>query len=175
MPRPRHFVNTKTPGASLFVTLRALDFAHVFARSEVRDAVRDSIYTQCRQTDSILHAYVVMVNHAHFVVRLHPEVTGPSFVHSFKNDSGKSVLPMLTREERALLSQQTGLNKAKLWARSFRSFPICSEAVLFQKIKYVHLNPVRAKLCGSSDEYRHSSAHLFEQGLWNPYTGLRFE
>lgn len=55
------------------------------------------------------------------------------------------------------------------------SVEIWSEKILFQKLKYMHENPVRASLCKYSDEYKYSSALFYKYGKdnWGFLTHLR--
>ena len=55
------------------------------------------------------------------------------------------------------------------------SVEIWSEKILFQKLKYMHENPVRAGLCKYSDDYKYSSAIFYKYGKdnWGFLTHLK--
>ncbi len=54
--------------------------------------------------------------------------------------------------------------KHQIWERNPLSVPIWSEAVLRQKLDYIHDNPVKAGYCTYAEDYRYSTAALY-QGL----------
>jgi hypothetical protein len=49
----------------------------------------------------------------------------------------------------------------QVWQESFKAFPLWSVWMIWQKINYVHANPVKAKLVRSAKEYRWSSFRAF--------------
>ena len=154
------------------MTTRTLDFAHVFARSEIRSFLAEHLIEQCIATKSRLHAYVIMVNHVHFLLRLNENLVVSEFVQKYKGDTAKKVLKSLEPYELQELSSQSVLNQRQLWAFRYRALPIVSQHMFSQKVRYIHQNPVRAKQASSPEKCRHSSALFYEQGLWNPDEGL---
>ena len=65
---------------------------------------------------------------------------------------------------------------------SFTFFALClllsacgKEKVLFEKLRYIHENPVRAGLCKYADDYKYSSALFYTLGKdnWGFLTHLR--
>ena len=51
-----------------------------------------------------------------------------------------------------------------LWQRRYYCFEIYSEAKLEEKLRYIHLNPVRAGLVEKTVDWKWSSARWYEQG-----------
>ena len=45
----------------------------------------------------------------------------------------------------------------QVWQQSFKAFPLWSEWMIWQKINYIHANPVKARLVKSAKDYRWSS------------------
>ena len=60
--------NTKEPGQTCFVTTTCLDFAHLFARHEMRTRMVLHFLNDCQRHDARVHAFVVMTHHIHFLV-----------------------------------------------------------------------------------------------------------
>ncbi len=54
--------------------------------------------------------------------------------------------------------------KYQVWERNPLSVPVWTEAVLIQKLNYIHENPVKAGLCKLPEEYVFSSAYFYETG-----------
>ena len=55
----------------------------------------------------------------------------------------------------------------QFWERNALSIDLFSEAVLLQKIHYIHQNPVKAGLCKYAEDYKYSSAWFYETGTDN--------
>jgi REP element-mobilizing transposase RayT len=123
-----------------------------------------AIARECRLARAALHAYVVMPHHLHMVLTLNERMNGPQFMERFKRQTSPSILRLLTDEELAEFDAQRGLNRNSFWKYSFRSVPIHSEAMFWQKVRYTHLNPVRAGYADTAESYRWSSSKLYLAG-----------
>ncbi len=115
----------------------------------------DHIYYGAR-----LFGFVVMSSHIHLLTGLPPDRDVSWFVQRLKTNSAKEIRPLLTEAELAGFSLHEGLDGRQFWQRSFRSIGITDEEMLVQKLNYVQLNPVRAGLVSSPEDYRWSSAAL---------------
>jgi putative transposase len=54
--------------------------------------------------------------------------------------------------------------KYQIWERNPLSVPLWSESVLKQKLEYLHNNPVRAGLCTLPEQYKYSTASIYNSG-----------
>ena len=139
-----------------------------------------SLFRDCRRADASLKAFVVMTHHIHLLVKPRDDQTISRLIQTVKANSEDRLLPLLTEEENAQLSMQSGLNKHRFWMRSFRANPMHTQEVFEQKHRYIHLNPVRSGLCEIPEDYYWSSAHLVingfleHNGLVDLSAGLRF-
>jgi putative transposase len=160
----------------VFATTTALDFAPVFRwDADKQDMVR-LLFEDHVRYGAVLHAYVIMANHIHFISRLPEDRDVSWFVQRLKTNSARVFLPRLDGEQRAAMALQQGLNGRSFWQRSFRSYVILSEAVFWQKVRYIHLNPVRAGLVELPEDYAFSSAGAFSrEGGWDEVGGVRCE
>ena len=52
--------------------------------------------------------------------------------------------------------------KYQIWKRNALSIELITDKVYQQKLDYIHYNPVNAGLCNFPEEYRYSSASLYE-------------
>jgi REP element-mobilizing transposase RayT len=172
--RYRHYENTKEPGVTLFVTTTVLDFVHAFHRAEVRDAMVSALAFECKRGGATLYGYVVMPHHIHMVIRLAEKMNGPQFMRVFKKKSGESITKLLGEDELRQFDQQRGLNGNTFWQRSFRSLLIESRDVFWQKMNYIHLNPVRAGHVEQAEDYRWSSARLVMEGKMSDEAGIPY-
>ena len=51
----------------------------------------------------------------------------------------------------------------QFWERNSLSVEITTEHFFYQKLDYMHQNPVKAKLCNFSEDYYFSSAKFYEK------------
>ena len=75
----------------------------------------------------------------------------------------------------SLWRQQIGLNGRSFWKRSFRFTVLATPKVFWQKVRYTHLNPVRAGYRDREEDYPWSSKRFWEAGLWSEDAGLDAE
>lgn len=112
------------------------------------------------RNDITLHGYALMPNHIHLIAQ-----TGSKPLAKFMQ-----------------VVQQTytqGFNKrhervGHVFQGRYKAFLIDEEAYLLALVRYVHLNPVRAKLCTSPDDYPWSSHrhYMSGQGFGRVETGF---
>lgn len=170
----KHYRNNEEPGASLFITTTVLDFVHAFRREEMRDAMAFHLVRECQLAGVALYGFVVMPHHIHMMVRLAPELSGPAFMRTFKANTSGVMKRLLSQEELREFDQQRGLNRRQFWKCSYRSIKIEGEPMFWQKMEYIHLNPVKAGYVKQPEHYRWSSARFIVRGLWAMETGLDY-
>ena len=61
----------------------------------------------------------------------------------------------------ALSSKLDSEGSLQVWQESFKATPLWSAWMIWQKINYIHANPVKAKLVSSAKDYRWSSFQAF--------------
>jgi putative transposase len=164
MPRYRHWLNTGQGGDTVFFTTKVLDFAHVFARDEIKDLVTASLLDDCDYYGVALNGFVVLSNHVHWLATLREDQPATDCARDFKRNWTDRIAPKLTSEELKLVGHQVGLNRHSLLERGFKGIQMMRKAMYLGKLEYMHLNPVRAGVCGSPEDYRWSSARAFLAG-----------
>lgn len=102
-----------------------------------------------------LHAYVLMTNHVHLLVTPMQEHGMPHLMQ----DLGRKYVRYINHTYR-----RTGT----LWEGRYKSSLIDSDAYLLTCMRYIELNPVRARMVEHPGEYRWSSYAANAQGQANP-------
>jgi putative transposase len=95
-------------------------------------------------------AYCLMPNHVHLIIVPRYEVELSKLLGN-------------THHRYARLINAANGWQGHLWQERFHSF-VMDEQHLLGAVRYVELNPVRAGLCASADEWRWSSVHAHRQG-----------
>ncbi len=101
-----------------------------------------------RHSDGVRYELIewcVMPNHVHVLIRLHKGRHFETIVRSWKNFTARRI--------NALVGQG-----GRLWAPDYFDRLIRDEDHLFRARRYVRMNPVKAGLCSTPDEWRWSSA-----------------
>lgn len=173
--RQRHYKNHVVASQMGFFTSTCLDFAHLFVRPEVCSILLQDIRSISKQMDVKLYGYVVMPHHVHILARMPENVTGSDWIRRWKSVSSLHLLPVLRAAESVQLTQQVGLNRNQLWMRSYRSIVVLGDAMVHQKMNYIHQNPVRAGLVKSAVDFGFSSARMVFDGKWSRTEGLLFD
>ncbi|MCW5938416.1 MAG: transposase [Fimbriimonadaceae bacterium] len=164
--RQRHYRNHGQAGQAVFVTTACLDFVPLFASDRRRIMMARWLVDDLRRYGSLLHAFVIMPEHLHWVCTVPTDRDVSWLVNRIKANSGKALSRDLTPNELVALSQQFGLNRRTVWQRSFRSLPLDRDRLVAQKCEYIHLNPVRRRLSSCPFSYYASSARFHEFGTW---------
>ena len=116
-----------------------------------------------------------MPHHIHLVVRMDEKMNGPKFMQVFKRRTSEAVAKLLTEAEFRQFDQQRGLNGNTFWKYSYRGIVIESGGMFWQKMNYLHNNPVKAGYVEAPEDYRWSSARLVVGGHLALDTGLPYD
>lgn len=131
-----------------------------------------SLLSDCYHYTARLHAFVVMSHHIHLLVTPSEAASIAQLMQKVKRNAAKLISPMLNAHENQQLQAQNGLNQRNFWMRSFRAVIVETEEIFFQKLNYIHQNPVRANLVEEPAEYPWSSARLYQAELQDGFFGL---
>ncbi|MGH7465566.1 MAG: transposase, partial [Longimicrobiales bacterium] len=136
------------PGAPFHITARTQWQEPLFAgaEEEVATLIRGSI----DRSDAQLLAYAVMGNHIHVIV-----VQGRRPLSAYMQ-------PLLRRI--ALVVNRRRDRRGHVFGRRY-SHSVCQDPEYFRSmVAHVHLNPVRAGICGKPDDYRWTSHRDYARG-----------
>lgn len=99
-----------------------------------------------------LLAYCLMGNHIHLLIKEEKE----PLEQIFKRIGGKFVYWYNIKYQRV----------GHLFQDRFRSEPVETESYLFTVLRYIHQNPVKAKLCENVEDYKFSSYREYTDNKW---------
>lgn len=98
-----------------------------------------------------LLAWVVMPNHAHVMIRLQEGMSLPKIVQAWKGYSGRKIAEFLR-------ASGTAWNAPRIWHREYWDRFIRDARHFQNAMDYIHLNPVKAGLVASPEDWPWSSA-----------------
>ena len=149
----RKWSNLNLPGALHFVTGNVLNRTKIFTDSTLCTAFLDELHSLNLKWPSKLIAYVLMPDHFHLICNPR-DGRIKEFIGALKSLSAKRIIK--ASKCFALNADET---EHHVWQESFKAVPLWSSWMIWQKINYIHANPVRAGLVSSTTDYQWSSFH----------------
>ncbi|GAA4422626.1 transposase [Pontibacter saemangeumensis] len=158
-----------SPDEVYFATLTVVGWVDVFSRKEYKDILVENLKF-CQEKQGLqLFAYVIMTNHLHLIAR-RQKADLTELLGRFKSYTAKKIIeaieknPQESRKEWLLYlfehfaKTNTQYSNYHFW--NYKNHPtlLHTNAVLDQKVEYIHQNPVRAGLVTEPEYYLYSSA-----------------
>jgi len=151
-----------------FVTFTIIDWLPIFTDAESIEIINDSLRYCINNKNLRIHAYVIMPNHMHLIV----------FDSNFNNDRlGKTLTQfrkftgnkLANYIDNTLSESITSVIRSKalndrirqIWRPGWHAEGVACEAFLFQKMNYIHENPIRKGFVKLPEHWIHSSAEFW--------------
>ena len=132
------------PGHTLHVIQRGHRHAECFFSPDDRVAYLRWLCEYARDTSCSVHAYALMGNHVHLL--LTPSVKG-----------GTAALMRLLRERHSRHAAEFWQREGLLWEEGFDATPVHIHRYVLACMRYIELNPVRARMVGRPEQFPWSS------------------
>jgi len=159
------------PNKLYFVTLTVEGWVTAFDRNIYKDELVKNLQ-YCQEKEGLqIYAYVIMSNHLHMVAARETGDLG-ELLGRFKSYTSKKILklietnPQESRKEWMLnlfkhfASKNNQYSNYHFWNYTNHPIELWTNAVILQKIEYIHNNPVRAGIVTEAHYYLYSSACL---------------
>jgi REP element-mobilizing transposase RayT len=137
----RKWSNLNLPGALHFVTGNFLDRRPVFIDARCCRAFLEELDLLRRDWPSKLIAYVLMPDHFHLIANPR-DGRIKEFIGSLKSLSAKRIAQVAKQFH--FHADEDGY---RVWQESFKAIPLWSGWMIWQKINYIHANPVKFRTC----------------------------
>ena len=157
-----------------FLTFTVVGWADVFTRPQCRQIIIDAFNYCKKHKGLILYGHVIMSNHIHLIASTKPESKGMSvFIRDFKKHTSREIIEWFSscnKESRRewmlplfnVYGTENSRNKCfQVWQNGSRPILILSPKFARQKLNYIHMNPVKAGIVDSPEEYLYSSARNY--------------
>jgi len=170
MPRSRYrILDEPNPH---FMTATVNNWLPLFTRPETMEIVLDSWRFLQQEENFTLFGYVILENHLHLVAAS-PQLA-PT-MQRFKSWTAKRLIDYLEKTHSRRMLESLALFKRahktkttyQVWEEGNHPQSILNEAVMRQKIEYIHYNPVMRGYVDQPEHWRYSSArnYLGQPGL----------
>ncbi|MCK9376382.1 MAG: transposase [Syntrophobacterales bacterium] len=159
----------REPGVSYFITCTVVQWIPLFTRKPYYDILIDTLRF-CREHKGLkIYAYALLDNHLHLVVAADKL---SDIIRDFKSFTAKRLIAQLEQDQKTWVLNQLQYYKQanktrsdyQVWQEGFHPQQIVSEAMLHQKIDYLHHNPVRIGVVERPEDWLYSSARDYAGG-----------
>jgi putative transposase len=152
-----------------FITSTIVEWLPVFTTAPCCDILVRSFVFCRKEKDMRIHAWVILDNHFHAIV------SGPELARTIadlKKFTARELLSQLKVEGRVWLLNELAYFRAahksdsthQVWQEGVHPQRILSDEMMFQKLDYLHNNPVKRGFVASPEHWVYSSAHEWLPG-----------
>ena len=149
------------PGGVYFVTFTVHQWVDVFTRPLYVELLLENL-RYCQQNKGLqIYSWVVMSNHCHFILSVN---TGnlADLIRDFKKHTAKVLVKAIENNDKESRREWLPLILKKdgriwFWEAGYHGEEIRTKPFFDSKMRYIHLNPVRAGLVEKEEEYLWSS------------------
>lgn len=147
-----------------FLTVTCLEWTHVLQEDRFKDIVIDSLRFLSKEERIKVYGFVIMSNHFHLLWQMLGDHKREDVQRDFLKFTGQQILKILRNENSEMQKEllvQAKDRKYQVWERNSLGVPLWSPEVFWQKLEYIHYNPLKAGLCEYPEDYKYSSAKFY--------------
>jgi REP element-mobilizing transposase RayT len=151
-----------------FLTSTTVNWLPLFSDHNIANFVFESLKYLQTEGDLIIYAYVLTENHLHLVAAS-DQLT--KTISRFKSFSARKSIDYYKLQGNQFILKQLVYHKLKhrpdrtyqFWQEGVHPKRIQDEAMMVQKIEYIHHNPVRRRYVDEPEHWRYSSARNYTE------------
>ena len=151
-----------------YYTATILEWKKLLKPEKYKDIILSSLAYLVKEKRAIIYAFVIMDNHIHVIWQSLQSNSSKKTQLSFMKFTAQQIKFDLQKNHPAVLEKfyvGTSDREYQFWERNPLSIELYTEEIFYQKLEYIHMNPVKAGLCLLPEEYKYSSAKFYEQGI----------
>jgi REP element-mobilizing transposase RayT len=168
-----------------FVTWTLVEWIQLFDKDPYRQIVLDSLNYLRTEKKTQLNAYVIMLSYVHAILWPEIGVNLSDVTRDFKRFTSRKISKEAEAQNEAevlsVFRKARNENRAQdvstyqVWQEGSYPEAIFTEKFARQKMDYIHMNPVKAGLVSTADQWPYSSARAYLCGEQTyPVTDLLF-
>ena len=156
-------------GAIFFWTATINNWQQLLYVDRYKQVVVDSLEYLSNRGKIDVFAFVIMPNHIHLIWRINENNGKETSQGSFLKYTAHEFKKMLTTEGVGVedYAVKAHNKKHEFWQRDSLAIPLYTREVAYQKLDYVHYNPVAEQwqLVKDPCDYKYSTAQFYEMGV----------
>ncbi len=161
----------KDQSVAYFLTIQIVNWIDIFTKKKYRDILIESLKYCQREKHLEIYGYVIMSNHVHLIVRSgKSDLSGT--LRDFKKFTSKKITEYINhpdeRRRKWMLrlfefeaKKRKKVNNMQMWTHENHAVELYSNTFIFEKLDYIHNNPVKAGIVEFSEHYLYSSARNY--------------
>jgi REP element-mobilizing transposase RayT len=151
------------------MTLTVVGWADVFTRKNHKEVIVNAL-NHCKENKGlIIFAYCLMSNHLHLIANCNEPFLLKDAMRDFKKFTAKKILEQIETEPESrrewllnLFAESASSSKKhknyRFWQEGNHAIELFTEKFVWDKINYIHNNPVEAGFVKEPQEWIYSSA-----------------
>lgn len=167
----KHTVKKNT---SYFLTLTVVGWIDVFTRKNHKDAIIESLRYCIAHKGLNVYSFCLMSNHLHLIANCNEPFQLKDVIRDFKKFSAKKILNQIMNEpesrrewmlnEFSKAADKSRKHKSfKFWQTGNHAIELFNEKFMWDKINYIHNNPVAEGFVLNDFEWMYSSASNYHE------------
>ncbi len=148
------------------MTCTVVEWLPVFTRPDAVEILLDCWRYQRENEGLRLYGYVVLENHLHFIAQAQ---NLNKCVSSFKSFTARKIIDYLKIQQAEMLLKRLRFAKLahkqdreyQFWQEGVHAELVFSEAMMREKLDYIHANPVKRGYVNLPEHWRYSSASSY--------------
>jgi putative transposase len=157
------------PNGLNYLTLTIVGWIDVFTRQRYRDIVINSL-KHCQTNKGLrICGYVIMSNHIHMIAYVEKGNELSLVLRDFKKFTANMILKSIQTESESrrewlmhmfeyYAKYESNNREHQFWQHDNHPIALWRQDVIWQKLDYIHLNPVRAGIVSRPQDFIYSSA-----------------
>lgn len=157
-----------------FITWTLVDWLYLFDKEPYRQIVLDSLNYLRTEKKTQLNAFVIMSSHLHAILRPDIGVNLSDVTRDFKRFTSRKISQAAEKQNATdvlkVFEKARSENRAQdasrfqVWQEGSHPEAVFTEKFARQKMDYIHMNPVRAGLVETPEQWLYSSARAYYLG-----------
>ena len=151
-----------------FFTATNLEWTPLLYHDKYKEIIIESLRFLVVNKRIKVYAFVLMSNHIHLIWQMQAGIKPEATQRDFLKYTAQRIKYDLERSHPEILKHflvDARDRQCQFWERNALSIELCTTKVFQQKLNYIHLNPVRAGICKLPEQYKYSTAKLYETGI----------
>ena len=153
-----------------FYTATILNWKPLLSDNFYKDIIISSLQFLVSNQRIELNAFVILNNHIHLIWQPLNNMSTLEARSSFMKFTAQQIKKELAANS-PLILEEFKVDKYdrqyQIWKREALGIELFTPKVFYQKLDYIHENPVRAGLCKYPEDYYYSSAKFYHDGIDN--------
>ena len=154
---------------SYFLTLTVESWVDVFTRKNHKDVIIESLHYCIKEKGLNVYAYCLMPNHLHLIANCDEPYQLKDVIRDFKKFTSKKILNQIINEPESrrewmleIFSSKANASSKhknfKFWQAGNHAIELYNEKFVWDKINYIHQNPVKENYVKNIEDWIYSSA-----------------